>query len=178
MIDDFLSIELTSETLLQLFPELIDMVNCEQNHPGHCCDVFTHTLRVVEQVPMDLELKLAAILHDIGKPCTRVQGKDGFDHFWGHEQVGVQIAEIILKRLNIKDTQIDTILKLILLHDTRIAETLDEMVNSINEHGREFIRKLLTLQQADLKSHSESYCLRKLPKLEEIRRLYIQAMDK
>ncbi|MDD2620865.1 MAG: HD domain-containing protein [Syntrophomonadaceae bacterium] len=177
MIDIEFFRDLDLENLLLLVPELVETVGCKQNHPGHNWDVFIHTIKVVEQVPMDLTLKLAALLHDIGKPESKVIGEDGFDHFWGHEEIGAQKAESILKRLNIDESQMNAILVLVRLHDTKIGSNLSEMERAIHKYGKNFIGKLLVLQQADLICHSEDYCARKLPKWQEIYDLYQTALE-
>ncbi|MEN6350511.1 MAG: HD domain-containing protein [Syntrophomonas sp.] len=160
------------QTLLFLVPELKPTVGCEQNHPGHYLDVFTHTLKVVEQLPMDLTLRLAALLHDIGKPEMKVLGKDGFDHFGGHEEVGAQKAKAILERFDINKGQKDTICQLIRLHDSPIAKNRNEMECAIEQYGCKFIDKLLILQQADLLAHAPEYCVRKLLEWEAVNILF------
>lgn len=171
-IDQILLRELNTDEILRIIPELGDIIGCRQNHPGHEFDVFTHTIKVVDQLPLDLTLRLAGLLHDIGKPEKKVLGNDGYNHFWGHEEVGAQKAKLILERLNITEQQVETILQLIRLHDTPIAKNLSEMRAAINQYGRSFICDLLTLQRADLNAHSTNYIIRKMPTWEEMYNLY------
>ena len=153
-------------------PELADLIGCQQNHPGHNLDVFSHTEKVIEHLPLDFTLRMTALLHDIGKPQKKVLGEDGFDHFWGHEEVSASMAKDILARLNIDEKQAEVIVALIRLHDTPIAKDSAEMQEAIARHGAKFINNLLILQKADLLAHSDSYCARKMPHLEEINRLF------
>ena len=88
--------ELLRETgILQfVWPELLEGVGVDQNE-WHAYDVYRHNLETLDSVPPgDLVLRLAALLHDIGKPRT----KDG-PHFYRHEQVGGDMAAAMLGRL-------------------------------------------------------------------------------
>jgi hypothetical protein len=60
--------ELNIDILLKLVPELKDTIGCEQNNPGHDSDVFQHTLRFIERIPMDSTLRMAALLTSIPIP--------------------------------------------------------------------------------------------------------------
>jgi tRNA nucleotidyltransferase/poly(A) polymerase len=72
----------TTGVLGHLWPELLEGVGVEQNE-WHAYDVYRHNLVTLDAVPPgDLTLRLAALLHDVGKPRT----KDG-PHFYRHAQV-------------------------------------------------------------------------------------------
>jgi len=85
---------------------------CDQdprNHPE--IDTYIHTTIVLNHVNGVLELNLAALLHDIGKPDTRIE--DNGIHFYEHQYVGRDIAEKILKRLVFPKETIDKVCWLI-----------------------------------------------------------------
>ncbi len=80
--------------LRELLPELAEGVGVEQNE-WHAYDVWHHSLATVDAAPPgNLALRLAALLHDVGKPRTK-QGP----HFYRHEIVGAQMARGLLERL-------------------------------------------------------------------------------
>lgn len=88
--------------LLDYFlPELALLNGVNQNH-YHVDDVFEHTMKVVDEFPVlgtpIVVTRLAALLHDIGKPQTRTV-EEGSVHFYRHEEVGAEMAEQILRRL-------------------------------------------------------------------------------
>lgn len=83
-----------------IIPELEDLYDCTQNEFHGFDTVWEHTVDFVQALESnDLTLRLAAVLHDIGKPETRSVGKDGRVHFYGHEFAGVKTAKEALLRL-------------------------------------------------------------------------------
>ncbi len=78
-------------------------------------DVFSNTLGVIEQTPVDLELRLAALLHDIGKPKTRRIGPEGVS-FHHHEVVGAKKAAARLRELRYPNEVINAVGEAIRLH--------------------------------------------------------------
>jgi len=78
-------------------------------------DVLKHTLAVVERCEPGLALRLAALLHDIGKPRTREITPEGVQ-FHHHEIVGARMARERLQRLRYPTSVIDDVVKLVELH--------------------------------------------------------------
>ncbi|MFR1232283.1 MAG: hypothetical protein ACLSCQ_00885 [Evtepia gabavorous] len=66
-----------------VIPELLPMVGFAHRNAHHCYDVWTHTAVAVDHAPR-LPLRLAMLLHDMGKPDTFSLGEDGQGHFYGH----------------------------------------------------------------------------------------------
>ncbi|MCA9383313.1 HD domain-containing protein [Candidatus Dojkabacteria bacterium] len=99
--------------LLQLFmPELLDCVGVEQPE-WHTEDVYTHSLKTLDLA--EDSVKLAALLHDIGKPATISKDEKG-THFYGHDVKGAEIAMNILKRLRFSNNVINRNTTLIKYH--------------------------------------------------------------
>ncbi|HZB79558.1 MAG TPA: CCA tRNA nucleotidyltransferase [Actinomycetota bacterium] len=78
-------------------------------------DVLRHTFAVVERLEPDPVLRLAGLLHDIGKPSTREITTDGVS-FHHHEVVGARIAEQRLRALRYPNAVVEDVSKLIELH--------------------------------------------------------------
>ena len=103
---------LAATNLLEvLFPELAAERGIPQNKiPGDDC--WDHTVRTVDAVPADRPVvRLAALLHDVGKPPTMADG-----HFLGHDAVGAEIAGSILARLRTPHAQVERVVHLIRHH--------------------------------------------------------------
>jgi poly(A) polymerase len=109
-------LELISETgLADLFLPELPALRLEQDPVHKHKDVLRHTFAVVERCEADLVLRLAALLHDIGKPKTRQFTPEGVQ-FHHHEVVGARMAEERLRALRYPNHQIDDVTKLIELH--------------------------------------------------------------
>lgn len=105
--------ELLRETgvLAFVWPELLEGVGVEQNE-WHAYEVYRHNLETLDAVPAgDLVLRLAALLHDVGKPRT----KEG-PHFYRHEQVGADMTQAMLGRLRFSNEIVQTAGQLVRQH--------------------------------------------------------------
>ena len=87
----------------------------EQDPHHHHKDVLAHTLAVVDKASPDLTLRLAALLHDIGKPDTREFGRGGAS-FHHHEVVGARMARARLRALRYPKEVVDDVSELVYLH--------------------------------------------------------------
>jgi poly(A) polymerase len=106
-----------------VLPEVPAMQLATDEHMQHK-DVFEHSLVVMEQAiereepgsPPDLILRLAALLHDIGKPRTRKLEDDGRVSFHHHEVVGAKMTKARLRALRYPKAVIDEVSRLVYLH--------------------------------------------------------------
>ena len=114
------SIRENYDVLIDIIPEVKDMVGFDHKHPHHHLDVFEHTLLALSRAPHDFEIRLVLLLHDIGKPHSCQEGE--VRHFKGHPLVSCKMAKVILKRLNFSDEERERICYLIKEHDSLISE--------------------------------------------------------
>jgi len=103
-----------------IIPELYNLQGVQQNpkyHPEG--DVYTHTLKLLEQLEpgCSVTLALAALLHDIGKPATFGM-RDGQPTFYGHDAVGADMADEILRRLGYSTEIVSTVVSHVKQHMT------------------------------------------------------------
>jgi poly(A) polymerase len=105
---------LDSKLADEFLPELSALA-LEQDPIHHHKDVLAHTVAVVEKTQERLELRLAALLHDVGKPETRVFGPGGVS-FHHHEVVGARMARRRMKELRYPKSTIDAVGQLVFLH--------------------------------------------------------------
>src|ERR687892_477957 len=104
-----------STGLTDLFLPELGALKLEQDPVHRHKDVFHHTLAVIERTPPVLELRLAALLHDIGKPKTRRIGPEGVS-FHHHEVVGADMARERLRALRYPNHVVNDVEQLIRLH--------------------------------------------------------------
>jgi poly(A) polymerase len=95
-------------------PEL-PALRLEQDPVHRHKDVLRHTFVVVERCEPDLVLRLAALLHDIGKPATRAFTEDGVQ-FHSHDVVGARMAEARLRALRYPNDVVADVVKLVEMH--------------------------------------------------------------
>lgn len=149
------------EELVELIPEIKNMIGFEHKHPHHHLDVWQHTLEVIKYLnTKDLELNMAALLHDIGKPFSYQD--DEVRHFHGHQEVSSKMAQQILTRLKYNEDFIKRVLYLIETHDTIIEP--NNLDNSL-----EMIHKRLQLQYADAKAHHPDKVQKRIKYLDGIK---------
>jgi len=96
------------------FPELPALA-MEQDPVHQHKDVLAHTLAVVDKTTPDLVLRLAALMHDVGKPATRSFGLDGVT-FHHHEVVGQRMTRERLRALRFSNDIVDQVSRLVFLH--------------------------------------------------------------
>ncbi|MFA6397467.1 MAG: CCA tRNA nucleotidyltransferase [Candidatus Paceibacterota bacterium] len=105
--------------LKYIIPELEIMIGVKQNG-DHIYDVWEHSLRALQHGAdrnFSLEVRLAALLHDIGKPKTRFWSKEKNDYtFYGHDVVSERITKKILDDLKFPKKTIETVSKLVRNH--------------------------------------------------------------
>jgi poly(A) polymerase len=98
----------------EFLPEL-PALELEQDPIHRHKDVLAHTIAVVEKTHPEKILRLAALLHDIGKPKTRSIGPTGVS-FHHHDVVGARLARERLRQLRYSEEDIETIGRLVELH--------------------------------------------------------------
>lgn len=135
------NIELLYETGIAnfMFPELVAIFECTQDNPNHwrgnrVTTVGEHTMDALkaavsigktEPVYNTLEVRMALLCHDFGKPNTKQRRiKNGFgeiDSFFGHPEISAKITEECLKRLRFSKAFIKDVCNLVRYHDIKFA---------------------------------------------------------
>jgi poly(A) polymerase len=152
-----------------VLPE-IPLLKLETDEHHHHKDVYEHSLTVLEQaidlekthepqLPPDLTLRLAALLHDIGKPKTRKFESDGRVSFHHHEVVGARMTQKRLKALRFSNEQIDDISLLVELHlrfhGYGTGEWTDSAVRRYVRDAGPMLLRLHKLTRADSTTRNE-----------------------
>ena len=134
-------------------PELLEGYGMEQNS-WHRYTVFKHILETVENVPSNHILRLAALLHDIGKPRVREEINNEY-HFYNHAAISSSMAKDIMERLRFSREETKKVAALILFHMIDYSEAWSDAAvrRLIRRAGRDNIDELLTLRKADIIAH-------------------------
>jgi poly(A) polymerase/tRNA nucleotidyltransferase (CCA-adding enzyme) len=138
-----------------ILPEIKEAIGCEQNQ-AHAFDVYEHLLRTLQAAAdkgFSLELRIAALLHDIGKPASRQWSDAKKDWtFHGHEVIGARMTRAILKRWKVSREMSELIEKLVRWHmffSDPDEVTLSAVRRTITRVGETHIDDLLNLRVCD-----------------------------
>lgn len=153
-----------------ILPEFDRMMETEQETPHHCYNVGEHTIQVMLHVRPDRILRLAALLHDTGKPYVKTVDAEGTAHFKGHAFRSEEIARNILKRLKFDNDTLRRVSCLVRYHDFyyQTEATPETVRRTIHATGEKLFPYYLELRRADTLGQSD-YCReRKLANLDRI----------
>lgn len=135
-----------------IIPEMYTLIDVGQS-PYHLYDVYEHTLLVMRNVAPRLPLRLAALLHDIGKPRTRSVDEKGRAHFYGHEEIGALMTREILTRLAFSQDMTDYVTRLVRMHmrvNAYRCEWSNAAVRRLSFDAGHALPDILDLAEADL----------------------------
>lgn len=161
-----------------IMPELDAAFETEQNNPHHIYTVGEHLMKALTCIRADKALRIAALLHDIGKPRTKTTDEDGIDHFYGHAQLGEKMAVDILKRLKFDNDTITKVRNYVKYHDYEIDTTPKAVRRALNKIGEEYFSQILEIKLADMLSQSLYKREQKQQILDEIEEIYKDILEK
>lgn len=143
------------DVICTIIPEMRQVIGVRHNNKYHQHNIYEHILAVVDLCDTgDWIIKLAALLHDIGKPKAKITGDDGWSHYYDHPEISWQIAqEIIKKDLVLTNKQSSKLLNLIRYHDIRISETERAVKRALSKYGEDFLIDWFILKRADQDDH-------------------------
>jgi tRNA nucleotidyltransferase (CCA-adding enzyme) len=143
----------TTGVLGHLWPELLEGVGVVQND-WHAYDVYRHALATMDAAPAtDPLLRLAALLHDVGKPRTAAPRPDGRGNtFYSHDIVGAEMVPAMLARLRSSTDAVETVTRLVRHHmyaadPAQPPKTVRRFVRRV---GAGHLPRLFALRHADV----------------------------
>lgn len=156
-----------TSSMRYVIPELEQTYVMTQNH-YHFGTIWEHTLKVLENMEDSrIEMRMAALLHDIGKIVTREETADSKIHFLHHEVASAELVDDILHRLKYPNDFIRMV-QFLVLHHMDCKNWKDDLSMMKIKHLRklqyvcqteERFRDLMLLIDADNKAHAEGFCL-------------------
>ena len=150
------------EIIFKILPDLKPLDGCEQNNKYHHESVWLHTLSVVDNIhEPNFILKLAGLLHDIGKPATKTTDENGQNHFIGHPVFSEKIVEKMLstslpmedKKLILSKKEYEHLSKLVSIHDNNLSISKKHLRKALVKYGPDFIKDWRILSNADFSAH-------------------------
>ena len=150
----------------EILPEIAPCFDFEQKNPHHIYDVYRHTLHLFQHLPQDKTLRLAALLHDVGKPACFTLDESGVGHFYSHAHVSAELAEKVLLRFHADRETIQRVTLLVKHHGDALPTDKYGMRRLLARRGEQFIFDLIALKRADTLAQSPC-CKDRLPALDE-----------
>ncbi|HEX3343878.1 MAG TPA: HD domain-containing protein, partial [Polyangiaceae bacterium] len=140
-------------------PEMVEGVGMEQNK-WHAYDVWRHGMECMDACDADPVLRIAAMLHDVGKPRTRAWSEKTEDYtFYDHDRVGAEVAAPIVERLRFSNEERERIVALVRFHLFHYSdEWSDAAVRRwIRRVGADRLSDLYVLNQADVRAKGRDF---------------------
>jgi tRNA nucleotidyltransferase (CCA-adding enzyme) len=140
----------TTDLLRVILPELLPCRGCEQKG-FHVFDVLDHLYDCADKAEANLIIRLAALLHDVGKPAAKALGADGTPTFFNHEKFSAKMATAALERLKFPNAVIDKVAHLIANHMFNYTDQWTDAAvrRLIGKVGVENLNDLFKLRLAD-----------------------------
>jgi tRNA nucleotidyltransferase/poly(A) polymerase len=148
--------------LVELVPEFREAIGFDQESRYHDLTVDEHTFAVVQAAAdrrFPLQVRIAALLHDLGKPRVAWRGRDGRLHYYakpgfaerGHDQIGAEIAARALRRLRYPNALRDRVVRIVRRHMFRVgAGDALRARRFLRRNGVDLAFDLLDHKEADL----------------------------
>lgn len=153
------------EIIAECIPEISCEFDFDQHNRHHIYDVYTHSVKALASAKNDANIRMALLLHDIGKPATAKYDEKGEMHFKCHAQKSFEIAKEILTRLRFSNAEKDEILTLIKYHDIPFMnedmKTVSEkrVKRIVSKFGKDLSLKLLEVRRCDNLAQNPKYFL-------------------
>lgn len=159
-----------ADVIFTFLPELSPMKDFEHKSKFHCYDVWEHTLHAIEVSPADSLVRLALLFHDCGKPEVCTEEESGIRHFKGHAEASTVLTECALSRLRFDNQTLQTVVKLVELHDRPIVDTERSVKRFLAMMTEEEFQMLLEIKRCDRLAHAPEYSrspksISKIPKI-------------
>lgn len=145
------------EIFLEVLPELALLERFNQNDPHHIYDALEHTYVTMKVIEPRLELRLAALFHDIAKPYTYSKKADGTAEYPNHGKKGADITREILNRFKFNKKIIQKVTRLIEFHDYSVPENEMKAKNFLSNFGSENLDDLFKLKKANYYAKNPAY---------------------
>jgi tRNA nucleotidyltransferase (CCA-adding enzyme) len=162
----------------KLFPELEALDHIEQNNPYHMYDAYDHSVMASRNIENRLHLRLASLLHDLGKATTLTTDENGIDHYYGHAVESERMAREILKRFKYDNNTIEVVTTLINYHDVRVDDNPKSVRRFLNKIGSyDLFKDWCSLRWADISAQNPKYMRERHNKLYRIEQIAKEIID-
>lgn len=138
-----------------IIPDMEKCFDFSQNNKYHKHDIYQHILAVVDNcADQDFLIRMAALLHDIGKPVSYHEDDLGYGHFYGHPEISFQLSQKILtENFRLTTQEVNHILALVKNHDISVPNE-KTFRRAVNKLGIDIVKDWIPLHKADMMDHT------------------------
>ena len=166
-----------SDIIATIIPEIEPCIGFQQNNPYHQYTVYDHIAHAVSNYSGDDQsVKLALLLHDIGKPLCYTEDEKG-GHFYGHGVYCHDVAEKVMERLRFDNRTSDEVLTLVLYHDAIIEPTTKSIKRWLNKIGPQRFCQLMDVRMADILAHTKGTQASRVDKCNMVKAVLEQVIE-
>ena len=162
------------DVLCQFWPPLTPPAAPGQDNPRPCRDEWEHTVQAVNAAPPCVELRLALLLHDIGKSACKPADKSEIGRL--HGRPDAQLADQMLRALKFDHKTRDRVAALIECYDERLPPQGPAIRRLLSRLGAERFFQLLEVRRADILARACGHTDIRLMELDEIKRIAEEAV--
>lgn len=159
------------DVIAVIIPQIKDSFDFPQNSKWHIYDVYTHIVKSVAVAPKKDYIRLALLLHDVGKPFVKTTDENGQDHFKGHPSVSVELSKAALKQFKVSNDIFYKVIKLVKIHDKHITLKPSNIKRWLRELGEDLTLDFIDVKIADMKTHNLDLAGSELEYLEQVKEL-------
>lgn len=155
-----------SSVFAEIIPPLGAEIGYDQGSKYHNSTLYEHTARAVEAAPETVEMRLAMLFHDIGKPLCRTEDEDGECHYYGHGEVSARMTDEILRSLKCDNALRERVVDIVRYHDIPVDTSRRYIRRQLAKHGAEIFADIMSAHIADDSAKCD-FCRGRIPKVYE-----------
>lgn len=152
-----------SSVFAEMIPSLGAEIGYDQGSKYHNSTLYEHTARAVEAAPATVEMRLAMLFHDIGKPACRTEDENGECHYYGHGEVSAHMTDEILRLLKCDNALRERVVEIVRYHDIPVDTSRKYIRRQLAKHGAEIFADIMSAHIAD-DSAKCGFCRDRIPK--------------
>lgn len=155
------------EVFAEVIPELSPCIDYEQHSRFHSLTLYEHLVKAVENTPAEAGIRLAMLLHDVGKPLTQTEDENGEWHFYAHAEKSAELADTALSRFHASNALRSRVGEIICYHGM-VPENNDRFIRRrLSKHGLPLFRDIMLAHIADDSAKAE-FAKERIPLWREI----------
>lgn len=156
-----------SGVFAKIIPPLGAEIDYDQGSKYHDSTLYEHTARAVEAAPPTVEMRLAMLFHDLGKPECRSVDENGECHYYGHGEVSARLSEEILRALKSDNALRQRVAEIVRYHDIPVDTSRRYIRQQLAKHGSDVFTDIMNAHIADDSAKCE-FCRERIPKVREV----------